>query len=702
MRKKGLKNQLLSIFIILSLILSPFMAYAASENSDSNLMQQQEIVDFIDKVGAAANVTIGDKVGIKIIVKLNYPQGGGNNKNATLFLTKQSTHLLGVKGFQTKENTVIEWLEEAFKNQGQAKKTLQEYGFVKDTGSKAGGNTFVYTVLASETPKDDLEQQYPTIHMETINRHNQVVNEYYIPFDAHTTQQKQILPTPIILDTGAKIAVTIEGKNLDKQQYQIIKSENEPLFPGEEDSKWESLGDIPRVLPNTKEAYPDLIDRPGYISTRHYQYNFDSKKYPAGTTPPRHETFGFPTGENLVKQRAVIDPNNRYHSQEEENAFFGNSEISKTGGQNKAVKFWGYIIPDVTGDYNLGAYSDDGAYGYVIIGNEKKVFVEDWRVKAAYNRTGTNETGSDTPLLKLEKDKVYPIYMEWYEGCPTHKAFIPRYTVAGEKSWRNIPNSWFYASSNTTPGDVNEAYFDAYTLENQIPLPTEPSTYYAALQIASQDGVVRQVLNGPFKIQSIVPHIISNFNSKNFILPEGLSNISYNVSFQVYSKAIKYEVDLKDIKYKVDLKDIEQKQLDGGELIKFVLDNAIVTLSANGSIVKLEEGAHYTISIDDNELKLIITLNETFNATAGSTQLFDIYIPTRMGSGIAYGNTENSYLHQYANKKTAPVQVTVTATPRIQEAFIKEDGTEQEAQYGSPETQIKEVELKYVPMPKIN
>jgi hypothetical protein len=321
------------------------------------------------------------------------------------------------------------------------------------------------------------------------------------------------------------------------------------------------------------------------------------------------------------------------------------------------------------------------------------VFVEDWTIAAAYNRKGIKATNTATPVLALEKDKVYPIYMEWYEGCPVEKAFIPRYTLTGKENWKDIPESWFYASSNTEPGDVNEAYFDAYTLENQIPLPNETGSYYVAIQVISQNGTARQVLHGPFKIQSIVPQITSDSISKNFISPEGLSNISYDVYFQEYST---------DIKYKVDLTNIKQEKLGNNALMVFDLAKSIVALSVEGEATKiLKDKIDCTISNNNDEI--MITLSSAFNAKAGSTQTFDIYIPTYMGNAIPYGNMENSYLNQYiANKKTGKIEVTVSATPRIQEAFTKEDGTEVEEQYGSEEMETKEIDLKYVAMPKIS
>ena len=110
--------------------------------------------------------------------------------------------------------------------------------------------------------------EYPKIQMKTINRHNQV----------------------------------------------------EPPFPDQKDNAWNSLGDIPKVLPNTKEAYPDLIDKTGYISTRHYNYKYNSTVYGAGSIPPRAETFDYPIGENMVIQTSSLDSQKQYHSTKDQSS----------------------------------------------------------------------------------------------------------------------------------------------------------------------------------------------------------------------------------------------------------------------------------------------------------------------------------------------------------------------------------------------
>ena len=91
------------------------------------------------------------------------------------------------------------------------------------------------------------------------------------------------------------------------------------------------------------------------------------------------------------------------------------------------MKFWGYFSPPQTGYYNLGANSDDGAYGYIIVNGQTKEFVNDWSIAAAFNRTNNNP-------IYLSANSYYPIYMEWYEGCPTNAAFTPVYQFSSQSS----------------------------------------------------------------------------------------------------------------------------------------------------------------------------------------------------------------------------------------------------------------------------
>lgn len=168
-------------------------------------------------------------------------------------------------------------------------------------------------------------------------------------------------------------------------------------------------------------------------------------------------------------------------------------------GAHKAMKVWGYFVPKRSGSYKFAIESDDGAYGYLIINGVKNEFVNDWTIAAAFNRT-------NNATFNLEEGKAYPIYMEWFEGCPSHRAFIPKYSLNGG-DFKQIPKEELYASSNSSPGNYAAAYFEDSAGVN---LPNEDGIYYIAVRsVNNVDGerVITEGLYGGFIIDKTPPEM---------------------------------------------------------------------------------------------------------------------------------------------------------------------------------------------------
>ncbi len=329
-----------------------------------------------------------------------------------------------------------------------------------------------------------------------------------------------------ILKGDAVAGITIEGDTLKTKSYQFVEVDNTSDVPQFPTTGWIDLGDtnVTTVENNTFEAYPDLMqDKNGYLSVKHYDYS--------GNHSTREITFGNPTSDGVVYQRAEVDSNNRYNYEDGTPIFFGNSYVTlnhknttselHNDGFYKATKMWGYLAPKKSGTYKLGAYSDDGAYGYLTIDGEKQEFVNDWQIRAAFNRTNNKE-------VELVAGNVYPLYMEWYEGCWSHKAFIPRYRL-NNSGWKDIPKDWFYSSSDDTPGVVNTAYFETSTLDNQVKFPNETGIYYIAIKTVNEKDIVeaeRKVLYGPFINDKTPPELsIDTIMEDNIIDESEKSNV---------------------------------------------------------------------------------------------------------------------------------------------------------------------------------
>ncbi len=301
-----------------------------------------------------------------------------------------------------------------------------------------------------------------------------------------------------------------------------------------------------------------------------------------------------------------------------------------TGGANKAVKFWGYIVPNETAEYNFAAYSDDGAYGYLIVDGEKKKFVENWDIASAYDRydQGVNIT--------LEKDTPYPIYMEWYEGNPTEKCFYPRYKKVNEATFKNIPSDWFYPSSNETPGVVADAYFEPAQATSLIPLGTNLGKKHVVVRLTDTTGKINYVTYDNIIVEASDATIDSS-DLKNKIVPESLSNIYWKMEYPEFSKDITYTLNIGNIN--------GNKYESGNDLMKLDVESAFVNIKDNtGSVVSSD---YYTVVPDATNNSISITFDSSYVAEAGTTHDIVVYFKTKMGNDVRYGK----YLESFNNTK---------------------------------------------------
>lgn len=301
----------------------------------------------------------------------------------------------------------------------------------------------------------------------------------------------------IRLAAGATAKISYALYDVIFSKYKFVKASDlttKPQFPADS-----AMINIDLPAPNTGEAYKDDLGDQGYITTKHYVY-----KGKAGQELPRDVSFGTPVSDGVLVQQAICNTD-IYETQGTNSSAFlldmaHNNVAYGNPNKNaavKAMKLWGYFCPQRTGSYILGAYSDDGAYGYIMVDGVKQVFVEDWRIAPPQDR-------SKSISMQLTAGKYYPIYMEWYEGCPTQAAFVPRYRYNDGHDWSvwtNIPQNEFYSSKTTTPGDIASAYFGDVS---GIPFPAQDGVYYIATKFVSMEGTT-QGLYGPFIIDNTKP-----------------------------------------------------------------------------------------------------------------------------------------------------------------------------------------------------
>ena len=374
-------------------------------------------------------------------------------------------------------------------------------------------NTPIKEVINKKNIVIDIQLRPTTgVSINVTDSSNQVINSY---LNTGGKTINSILNPAVKLAADAKAKITYGFNDLTFSKYKFVEASDlttVPQFPGDT-----AMTDIPLPEPNTADAYKDDIGKQNYLTTKHYEYAGK-----AGTASARNVSFGTPLFDGVFEQEAVTNLVNYDLGKTDGSNFY----VSKNGGNTtsygsaldnptsttipyngkyypktkyasaKAMKMWGYFVPEKTGSYILGAWSDDGAYGYIIKDGVQQVFVDDWSIKAPFDRTkGTS--------MELTAGKYYPIYMEWYEGCPTQAAFVPEYKFNGSSSYVPIPENELYSSKTTTPGDIAGAYFGDVS---GISFPAQDGIYYVASKFKSKEGTTKG-LYGPFIIDNNKPVI---------------------------------------------------------------------------------------------------------------------------------------------------------------------------------------------------
>ena len=401
----------------------------------------------------------------------------------------------------------------------------------------------------------------------------QYTNSGGLRVDNIFNSNNSVRSTPVRLAANANAKISYNFNNATMAKYQFVKANDlttQPALPQDL-----TMTNINLPAPNSHDAYASDIGTQGTISTMQYVYAGNSNSASDTAQLTRTASFGTPLSSTMLVQNATVGKDIPYYTDQNGDAFFSTtgtnlstvtdlytttkpSNIKYTVKKNnttyyskynaswKAMKFWGYFQPKDTGYYNLGAFSDDGAYGYIIKDGQQQVFVNDWSINQAFPRTENN------PIL-LNGGSYYPIYMEWYEGNPTQGAFVPvfKYDSSNSSNTRiafskdstgklksadsvayktifnvdtdsdkliSIPQDYFWSSKTTTPGTIPGAYFGDVS---GIPFPTQDGIYYIATKFLSDNGATTTSgLYGPFIIDKTPPtisslYVVSDYSGNN-------------------------------------------------------------------------------------------------------------------------------------------------------------------------------------------
>lgn len=362
-----------------------------------------------------------------------------------------------------------------------------------------------------------------------------------------------------------------------------------------------------------------------------------------------------------------------------------------SNGASRAAKFWGFIVPDVSGEFNFGLYADDGAYGYIVADGTEKVFVDSFKITSAKDQ-------SNGVTIEVDKDKAYPFYLEWYEGNPMHEALTPRYKKPEESNWHDIPASWFRPSNDSSVAEDSLAVYKPTGISAEIPLLNTKGDQYVVLEVTDQYGQKHQILEGPLTIPEKKPVTdTSPMNDPGFncLVPEAVSNITTMVT---------YKTACQDVSYSVDLSTIFSQKISGKDLVKLkegdtwdlatVSKALVVVLEENGTKqfvqAKGEEKESDKYNYDLVGNKIVVSLkneaDKTVTVPENTKHNLLVYLRVGLGKEIKYEGETDSYRalleDQDTKRVTDPtytmikVPVEISRKPKIaDEEVVDDDGS---------------------------
>lgn len=335
-----------------------------------------------------------------------------------------------------------------------------------------------------------------------------------------------------------------------------------------------------------------------------------------------------------------------------------------SNGSNRAAKFWGFIVPDVSGEFNFGLFADDGAYGYLVVNDIPQVFVDSFGLSSPVDQ-------SNGVTVNIKKDVAYPFYLEWYEGCPTEQALAPRYKEPNG-TWKDIPSDWFRPSSNLSIGKIPLAMYEGSKVDKEIPLLNTEGKQYVILKVTDKDGKEHQVSYGPFSVavgKSVVDVKPTGTTDKNYIVPESISNINAQVT---------YGIDCKDISYTIDMTGITGIQLLSKDIFKVDLNKAVVEITdSSGKQIITNTNPYYKKEVVGSSIIITVKDPEAIIYN-GEVHEVNIYFPTSFSEDVIYykdAYNSNTYMQLMENQTSSPVEVNlaISRKPKIQEAVVDED-----------------------------
>lgn len=365
------------------------------------------------------------------------------------------------------------------------------------------------------------------------------------------------------------------------------------------------------------------------------------------------------------------------------NSIFFDSDDNKGlrfGNDYSAInKYWGYIQPEKSGWYVLGAYADDGVRAWITTDNKKIDFTNnDWGIDFA-GYPG-NDQGFDNGIvylrsnfsphrptyyssfdpIYLEKDKYYPIYVEYYNYGDSG-AFELNYNYYGNTEPKDIKNmsnkvnerinyyyknnyllknipkiydKWlvdfkkniefmqqgsgfkFYPSKNTTPGEISSATFSG---EHNLMLPFSKKPYKITYEVIEKsNNNEKSVLKGEygyFKNNEIFEATIS---SDENIYPGKEFTLNYNITPKEvpFNEGDKESISVNSINITGKLPDdikLVTDDVENSEYKIYKNEDSKFTISFKKPMNFKHNGSKYVFDERDKKISIPIKVKASYN-----------------------------------------------------------------------------------------
>lgn len=456
--------------------------------------------------------------------------------------------------------------------------------------------------------------------------------------------------------------IKFSGEKLNYIKYQILKSDSNPTtmpsdgwseITAEDDGVNDDI-DISEAGKLTQKAYSVFhmkeLNSEGYNRDDWkkrelvYKYPFDGVRYVDASVAERKEDY--------TKKREIINPVTNLPEEIWEPQKVFTKTFDYTGENYKeASKTWGYFKAPESGFYNFGTHSDDGIRFTITNHEGTNLLIDNFEPHGPTFDIATKS-------VKLEKDKYYPVFIEYFNVGGAAEYGV-KYAISDKEnmthpyeSYKYVDPGSFFPSKSTAPGESSDGSFEG---EGKIMFPEEEGKYYVAYRGFNKDDkneeLVKEGFYGPFIVED------------RFTLERIVENNSANSAndFRVKYKIIPKDIRVTDVyKTKEELKEGNVKE--SLEIKNMYLKDTIPDGIVVDNIYVETEDVKITTNVDEKNS----TIDVRFGVEQGETTTDPI--------GIKYGlNREPNEGIEKAIYKSNPIIVTLDISANSAKEYVFEN-----------------------------